>query len=390
MAKSTATELAQSLIRCPSITPQAAGAMDVVRASLEPWGFSCRDMIFTESRGSYAGEQVHNFYARRDGKPGKHLCFSGHLDVVPPGNEADWRHPPFAADIEDGILYGRGACDMKTAVACFMAAVGDFLDRYGETFTGTISLLLTTDEEGRAVNGTARALSKLADSGERFDGCLVGEPTNIHTLGDMVKVGRRGSLNTRLTVRGVQGHVAYPERAHNPIPELINFLNDLMVAVLDHGSEYFEPSRLQITSVDVGNQASNVIPAEAVAHINIRFNDQHSSASLQEWLKKRCAQSLKSYQLDILTSGESFLSSPGHLCDLLTQAIVSITGETPQRGTAGGTSDARFIQAYCPVVEFGLVGSSMHQVDEQVSLRDIDSLTAVYGCFLENFFDLKP
>ncbi len=385
-----AVALAQSLIRCPSITPQTEGVMEVVRAPLEQWGFSCRDLVFAESQGKNAGEHVHNLYARRDGqrdgRAGRHLCFSGHLDVVPAGDEAAWRHPPFAAMIEEGILYGRGACDMKTAVACFVAAVGQFLDHCGGDFAGTISILVTSDEEGRAVNGTARALKELAGAGEHFDACLVGEPTNSSVLGDMIKVGRRGSLNARLAVCGVQGHVAYPERARNPIPELVAFLGDLLAVELDQGSPYFEPSRLQITSIDVGNQAGNVIPAQAVAQINIRFNDQHSGSSLEEWLRERCAASLQDYGLDITTSSESFLSSPGPLCDLLTQAVVKVTGRQPQRGTTGGTSDARFIQAYCPVVEFGLVGSSMHQIDEQVPLSDINSLTAIYCSFLEAFF----
>jgi succinyl-diaminopimelate desuccinylase len=362
--------LSRSLIRCPSVTPEDAGALDVLASALEPLGFTCHRLRFAEP-GTAA---VDNLYARRgDAEP--NLCFAGHTDVVAPG--AGWSVDPFAAEVRDGRLYGRGAADMKAAIACFVAAVARHLAGTGEP-RGSISLLITGDEEGPAVNGTRKVLDWLAARGERLDACLVGEPTNPATLGEMIKIGRRGSLNARLRVDGVQGHAAYPHLADNPIPRLIRILAALDAESLDTGTDYFQPSTLTLTSVDVGNPASNVIPAAAQAAFNIRFNDRHTFASLRDWIDARCRGAGGRYVLDLDCSGEAFLCAPGPWSTTVAAAVAEQTGCSAELSTSGGTSDARFLKEVCPVCEFGMVGESAHKVDESIPLADIESLTRIY------------
>jgi succinyl-diaminopimelate desuccinylase len=370
--------LTQALIRCPSITPIDAGALDVVEGALSRLGFRCHRLTF-EAPDS---PPVANLYARLgDERP--NLAFAGHTDVVPPGDVAAWRAAPFAGALLDDAIYGRGAVDMKGAIACFIAAVARLLAE--KRPRGSISCLISGDEEGPAVNGTPKLLRWLAEQGEVLDACLVGEPTNPSHLGEMIKVGRRGSMTGQLTVRGVQGHVAYPERADNPIPRLLRLLDALSREALDVGSEHFQPSRLVITSVDVGNPASNVIAAAARATFNIRFNDRHTPAALEARLRALLGGVGEDHELAISTSGDSFVTAPGPLTALLAAAIEAELGCKPEHSTSGGTSDARFIKDLCPVVEFGLVGQTMHQIDERVALSDLEALTRVYGGFLDRY-----
>jgi succinyl-diaminopimelate desuccinylase len=369
--------LAAALIRRPSITPKDEGALDIVAASLEKLGFGCHHLVFGD---------IHNLYARRGtGRP--NLCFAGHTDVVPTGAVEAWSFDPFSATLRDGALCGRGAVDMKGAIAAFIAAAQRFLHVRGPDFTGSISLLITGDEEGDAVNGTRKVLDWLAERGEPLDACLVGEPTSAEQLGDMVKIGRRGSMTGRLTVHGVQGHTAYPHLADNAAHRLVAMLHALTTAELDRGSEHFQPSTLQVSTIDIGNPASNVIPATARAVFNIRFNDGWTSEKLERWLRNRLDEVGGRYALAVSVSGESFLVAPGMLSDRLAEAIRRVTGRTPEFSTTGGTSDARFIHTHCPVAEFGLVGQTMHKVDERVELSDLAALTAIYHTFLSLFFD---
>ncbi len=373
-------ELGRALIRCPSITPIDAGALDVLGSVLQDMGFVCHRLPFADG-----GPEVHNLYARKgDGAP--NFCFAGHTDVVPVGDAAAWSVDPFAADIRDGRLYGRGASDMKTGIACFVAAVDRFLGERGGRFDGSISFLITGDEEGPAINGTVKVLEWLRKRGERLDACLVGEPTNPKTIGEMVKIGRRGSLNCVLDVWGVQGHAAYPQRADNPIPRLLRMVTDLDGTRLDNGTDHFEPSTLTITSVDVGNSAANVIPARARAAFNIRFNDLHTSKGLTEWIGSRCADIDERFGLVTESSGEAFLSPPGRLSGIISGAVQRTTGLTPELSTSGGTSDARFIRTMCPVAEFGMSGETAHKVDENVLVSDIFELTRIYRAVLDDFF----
>jgi len=371
------TVLAAALIRCPSVTPRDEGALDLVAAALEKLGFDCHRLVFGD---------IHNLYARRgDGSP--NLCFAGHTDVVPAGAAEAWTFDPFSASLRDGALCGRGAVDMKGAIAAFIAAAGRYLDERGRDFAGSISLLITGDEEGDAVNGTRKVLDWLEARGETIDACLIGEPTSAQSLGDMIKIGRRGSMTGRLAVHGVQGHTAYPHLADNAAHRLVAMLHALTTAELDRGSEHFQPSTLQVSTIDIGNPATNVIPATARAVFNIRFNDCWTSEKLERWLRNRLDEVGGRYALDISVSGESFLVMPGMLSDRLAEAIRRVTGSTPELSTTGGTSDARFIQAHCPVAEFGLVGLTMHKVDERVELSDLNDLTAIYQTFLDLFFD---
>jgi succinyl-diaminopimelate desuccinylase len=363
-------ELTQALIRCASVTPADAGAQAILADALTALGFTVHRLRFGETENLFA----------RHGTAAPHVCFAGHTDVVPAG--AGWRHGPFEGEIEDGVLYGRGACDMKGGVAAFTAAAAALLAAGPPR--GSISLLITGDEEGPATDGTVRVLEWLAARGEIPDFCVVGEPTNPAALGDMIKVGRRGSLNARITVEGVQGHTAYPQRADNPVHRLVAALAELSEAVLDRGSERFEPSGLQITSVDVANPASNVIPASASARLNIRFNDQHSGASLERWLREVIARHAERFTLGVEVSGEAFLTQPGQFTDLLVASVRAVTGREPALDTGGGTSDARFIARYCPVAEFGLVGASMHKTDECVAVADLRLLTEIYGSLLRS------
>ena len=370
--------LAQALIRCPSVTPEDHGALDVVEGALERLGFTCHRLTFAE----HGTAPVGNLYARvGEGPP--NLCFAGHTDVVPPGDLAGWRVGPFAGEIVDGVLYGRGAVDMKGAIACFITAAARFLDQHRPA--GSISCLITGDEEGPAINGTRKVLDWLARRDEKLDACLLGEPTNAERLGDTVKVGRRGSLNGRLTVRGIQGHVAYPERADNPIPRLLGMLRALSEEPLDGGSEHFQPSQLVTTSIDVGNSASNLIPATAAATFNVRFNERYTARTLEAALRARLDASGGDYRLETAGSAEAFLTPPGPFTDLLQALIERELGIVPELSTSGGTSDARFLKSVCPVVEFGLAGATIHQVDERVPVADLEALTRVYQALLASF-----
>jgi len=375
-------QLTQSLIRCPSVTPAEGGALDLLERTLAAIGFRCWRLPF-QAEGSVA---VDNLYARWGEGQGPAFAFAGHCDVVPVGDAAGWSSDPFGAVIRDGRLIGRGAADMKAAIACFVAAAERFLARRGSGFAGRIALLITGDEEGPSVNGTKPMLGWLKAQGERLDACLVGEPTNPEALGDMIKIGRRGSMSGYLTVHGVQGHSAYPHLADNPVHRLIRMLESITRDPLDAGTTHFQPSTLQVTSVDVGNPASNVIPAAARAIFNIRFNDAHSSASLTRWLEERFAAVGGRYELKLHVSGESFLTPPGALSDVVSRAIEQVTGRRPELSTTGGTSDARFIKDYCPVAEFGMVGRTMHKVDEEVALADIERLARIYERVLDGFF----
>ena len=377
-APSDPLALAQALIRCPSVTPEDHGALDVVEHALEQLGFTCHRLMFEEDGRT----PVENLYARvGEGSP--NLCFAGHTDVVPPGDRAGWRVDPFAGEVIERVLYGRGAVDMKGAIACFLAAAARFLERHRPE--GSISFLITGDEEGPAINGTRKVLAWLKERGETLDACVVGEPTSAERLGDTIKIGRRGSLSVRLTVRGVQGHVAYPARADNPIPRLLTMLQALSAEPLDAGSEHFQPSELVITSVDVGNPASNLIPAEARASFNIRFNDRHTARELETALRARLDATGGDYRLEIHAGAEAFRTMPGPFTDLLQALIERELGTVPELSTTGGTSDARFIKDVCPVVEFGLVGATIHQVDERVPLPDLEALTRVYQALLASF-----
>ncbi len=378
-----ALELARALIRCPSVTPTDAGALGVVADVLTSLGFNCHRLSFEED----GTEAVENLYARLGNAP-PHLCFAGHTDVVPVGDQGDWSTDPFAAEVRDGQLWGRGAVDMKSAVACFVAAVGRFLAATTGPVPGSISLLLTGDEEGPAINGTVKVLRWLAARDERPDACLVGEPTCAGTLGSMIKVGRRGSLNGVLTVSGTQGHVAYPQHADNPIPTLMRLLQSVDGCSLDGGTEYFQPSRVEITSIDVDNRATNVIPAKAIARFNVRFNTNHTGAGVHELLKARFRAAMPEahWHLAVRCSGEAFLCPPGALGEIIADSVRDVTGIIPAFGTTGGTSDARFLKDLCPVAEFGMVGDTAHKVDEAVALQDIDRLTAIYAGVLHRWF----
>jgi succinyl-diaminopimelate desuccinylase len=376
-----AVELAVELIRRPSVTPKDEGALELVAARLERLGFTCHRLVFDEP----GSEPIANLYARcGSGRP--NVCFAGHTDVVPAGPADAWSFQPFAAELRDGALCGRGAVDMKGAIAAFIAAAERFLAARGAGFAGAISLLLTGDEEGVAVNGTRKVLEWLKARGEVLDACVVGEPTSAAALGDMIKIGRRGSMTGRLVVAGVQGHVAYPHLADNAAHRLVALLSALTTGTLDAGTEHFQASSLQITTIDIGNPATNVIPGQAFATFNIRFNDRWTSETLKAWAEERFAAVGGRYQIAWEVSGESFLVPPGSVSDCLAAAISAVTGRTPELSTTGGTSDARFIHAHCPVAEFGLVGQTMHKADERVELADLAQLTAIYEAFLHKFF----
>jgi succinyl-diaminopimelate desuccinylase len=378
--------LAAELIRRPSVTPRDEGALGIVASRLERLGFACHPLTFAEEGpNGEKSEPVANLYARwGNGRP--NLCFAGHTDVVPTGAAEQWSFDPFGAALRDGVLCGRGAVDMKGAIAAFIAAAERFIATRGPDFAGSISLLITGDEEGVAVNGTKKVLDWLKARGEALDACLVGEPTSATELGDMIKIGRRGSMTGRITVTGVQGHVAYPHLADNAAHRLVTLLGTLTAEPLDAGTEHFQASGLQVTTIDIGNPTTNIIPGAARATFNIRFNDLWSSATLKEWVAARLAAVGGEYQLQWEVSGESFLVPPGQISDCLAGAIGEVTGRTPELSTTGGTSDARFIQAYCPVAEFGLVGQTMHKTDERVEIADIAQLTAIYEAFLDRFF----
>jgi succinyl-diaminopimelate desuccinylase len=367
--------VAQALIRLPSVSPDPGESQRLLAAMLEALGFSVAHLPYGEG-----AERTPNFFARL-GTGGPHICYAGHTDVVPPGRAEDWRYPPYEARIADGLLYGRGACDMKGGIAAFVAAVARQVAAGGAQ--GSISLLITGDEEGPATYGTCKVLEWMQAQNQIPDYCLVGEPTNPRVLGEMVKVGRRGSLNAQIVVEGTQGHVAYPQRADNPVHRLLAVLEALRATPLDYGTQYFEPSSLQVTSIDVGNEATNVIPARAQARLNIRFNDLHTGTALIGWIETLCRQHAPRSTVTATISGESFLTQPGRETRALVSAIRQVTGLEPALDTGGGTSDARFIARYCPVSEFGLVGASIHKVDEHASVDDLEKLTSIYQTFLQ-------
>jgi succinyl-diaminopimelate desuccinylase len=379
-----AITLARDLLRCPSVTPAEGGALALIENVLKTAGFEVHRVTFSEEGTA----PVENLYARI-GTEAPHLVFAGHTDVVPPGDDAAWTKPPFAGEIVGDTLYGRGAVDMKGAIACAIAATLDHLAE--KPPTGSISFLITGDEEGIAVNGTVKLLRWAEERGEAFDHCLLGEPTNTDTLGDMVKVGRRGSQNGTLVVTGRQGHVAYPERADNPVRGLVALMGALMYEPLDHGSAHFGPSNLEFTSIDIGNSTVNLIPASARARFNIRFNDNYTQESLRALIELRAQNTARSHIRFHIewepSNADAFLAPPGPFTDLVSGAIAHVTGRRPELSTTGGTSDARFIKNYCPVIEFGLVGRTMHQVDERTPVADLAQLTAIYRKILEWYFD---
>ena len=380
--------LAQDLIRCPSVTPADAGAIAVLEGALKPLGFACRRLRFEED----GAPPIENLYARI-GTQGPNFCFAGHTDVVPPGDAKLWKHDPFAATIQNGTLYGRGAVDMKSAIACFAAAASRFIAA-GKPY-GSISLLITGDEEGPTnVNGTKKILAWLQEHGERLSHCIVGEPTSTAATGDVLKIGRRGTMNAKVTVTGTQGHAAYPHQANNPIPAMAELVTRLAAWKLDGGTDHFDPSSLAFTTVDVGNPATNVIPAEARAGFNIRFNDRHKSADLIAHIKAEAAAvaAARGVQIAVTAhaSGEPFLTKPGSFTALLSKVVTEVTGRAPELSTTGGTSDARFIKDHCPVVEMGLPGGTMHKADECVPVAEIEKLTALYERVLGAYFANPP
>jgi succinyl-diaminopimelate desuccinylase len=373
-------DLTRALVRRPSVTPDAAAALEVVAAALRAAGFTCELLRFEQPETA----PVDNLFAKLgDGHP--HLVLAGHVDVVPPGDPARWSVDPFAGEIRDGMLWGRGAADMKSGVAALVAAAARHVARHGLKH-GAISFLITGDEEGVAVNGTARLVAWARERGERFDHCVLAEPTSLERLGDTAKIGRRGSLSGSLTVRGRQGHTAYPQRADNAAHRIVAMLQALLAEPIDAGTTHFEPSDLQLTSIDIGNPATNVIPGEARARFNIRYNDSQNAASLEHWLRARLDAVGGSYRLELASSGDAFITEPGRLSDLLSASVEGVTGRRPALATSGGTSDARFIKDHCPVIEFGLVGATIHQVDERVAVADIERLTLIFEALLGRYF----
>lgn len=376
----SALDIARKLIQCPSVTPEDAGAQAYLKSVLEPLGFIIHDLPF-EGNGSYP---VKNFFGRY-GTIGPHLCFAGHTDVVPAGDEKAWSVPPFAGEVVGDKLVGRGASDMKGNIAAFVAAAGKFLTGQ-ERFKGSISLLITGDEEKDAVNGTRRVLEWMADNNHTPDVCLVGEPTNPEIMGQEIKIGRRGSLTGHLCVKGKQGHVAYPERADNPLPRLVRYLDVLSNYIFDKGSAFFPPSSFQISTIDVGNPASNVIPAEGKATFNIRFSDRWTTEALEQKIRFVLDGIDPHYDLAFVRGADSFLTQPGEWTGLVADAVKTVTGNRPAMSTNGGTSDARFAASYCPVVEFGMINKSIHQVDEHCTLADLEKCETIYHEILKKYF----
>jgi succinyl-diaminopimelate desuccinylase len=380
--------LAQALIRCRSVTPVEGGALELLQAVLEPAGFDCHRLKFSEP----GTPDVDNLYARFGaiGSNGPHLSFAGHTDVVPPGDEAAWTHPPFAAVIEKGVLWGRGAIDMKGAVACFAVAALRFIKGHGGKVPGAISFLITGDEEGPSINGTVKVLDWMKANGERMDACVVGEPSSLDALGDELKIGRRGSLNGELIVKGKQGHAAYPRTAENPVPKLARMIDRLSSTPLDQGSAHFEPSSLEVTVISVNNVATNVIPSEARAKLNIRYNDKWTRPKIEAHVRAICeaagGETKARWEISFSGTGDVFRTEPGPLVDTMSGAVAAITGHTPRMSTGGGTSDARFIHFHCPVIEFGLINRTIHQVDERCDVADLEQLTNVYSEFLSRYF----
>ncbi len=380
-----ALPIARDLLRCPSVTPADAGALGVLENILKAAGFETHRVTFSEPGAA----DIDNLYARI-GRDKPHITFAGHTDVVPPGDDTKWTHGAFAGDVAGGFLYGRGAVDMKGGIACSVAAVLDYLAANGGKPKGSISFLITGDEEDVAVNGTIKLLKWAADRGETFDHCVLGEPSNVNELGDCIKIGRRGSLSGTLIVDGTQGHVAYPHRALNPSPQIANLIAALSAEPLDQGTDHFQPSNLEFVSIDIDNPAWNVIPASARARFNIRYNDCHTQESLRALIEQRVVKaSGNSIRARIEwepSNADVFRTQSGTFTDLVVAAIEDVTKRKPELNTGGGTSDARFITHYCPVLEFGLVGQTMHQIDERVPVADLEKLTKIYRGILERYF----
>jgi succinyl-diaminopimelate desuccinylase len=380
-----ALSIAQQLIRCPSVTPLDAGALGVLQKVLKANGFEVHRVTFREPGTA----DIDNLYARVGDQP-PHITFAGHTDVVPPGDEAAWTHGAFSGDVKDGLLYGRGAVDMKGGIACSVAAVLHYLADHGGKPKGSISFLITGDEEDVSVNGTIKLLQWVSSRGERFDHCVLGEPSSQAVLGDCIKIGRRGSQSGTLYVEGRQGHVAYPHRAANPVPDISRLIVALSDEPLDAGSAQFQPSNLEFTSVDVGNSATNVIPGQARAKFNIRFNDHFTQESLRKLIEQRLSAAagnrIRAHIAWEKSNSNVFLTRPGPFTDLAVAAIAEVTGRKPELSTTGGTSDARFIASYCPVIEFGLVGQTMHQIDERAAVSDLEKLTRIYRGILDRYF----
>ncbi len=382
-----------ALIRCPSVTPAEGGALSALQAMLAPMGFAIDRPVFSED----GTPDVENLYGRLSGN-GPHLMFAGHTDVVPVGDEADWTHPPFAAEVADGWMFGRGAVDMKGGIACFVAAIARHIEAHGAP-KGSVSLLITGDEEGPSINGTVKLLDWAAKRGESWDAAIVGEPTNPEALGDMIKIGRRGSMSADIVVHGRQGHAAYPHLADNPVPGIVTLVDALLSPAFDEGTDSFQPTNLEVTTIDVGNPATNVIPARARASFNIRFNDTWTAETLQAEIHNRLDRAAARRKLrpgreekidfELIWRDRPspvFLTRDEKLTAGLSASVEAVTGRKPVLSTSGGTSDARFIKDHCPVVEFGLVGQTMHMVDERVALADLETLTRIYQRFLEDWF----
>jgi len=379
----------ENLVRCPSVTPQEGGAIDYLEKLFLTHGFQCNRLVFKDQ----ATPDIDNLFARI-GKKGPHLCFAGHTDVVPPGDVKDWTHPPFAAFNDGKVLYGRGATDMKGSIAAFAAAAIDWVKQADGKFPGSVSFLITGDEEGPAINGTRKVLAWMKENGHVPDHCLVGEPSCTDKLGDTVKVGRRGSLSFAVTVEGKQGHVAYPAKADNPLPKLCRFLDRIASTPLDSGNEHFDPSTLAITTIDVGNPAGNVIPNRATAKFNIRFNTEHSAESLRTWVDEQIAAVTAelggTFKVQSSEAADAFITEPGSFVGLVLDAIERETGLTARLSTSGGTSDARFVKDYCPVLEFGPTNATIHQVDEQINIAELRSTADVYAAIIDNYFSSQP
>jgi succinyl-diaminopimelate desuccinylase len=383
MATPSALDIARALVRCPSVTPAEGGAIAFLDGLLKAAGFETHRPVFSAP----GTPDIENLYARIGNADGPVLMFAGHTDVVPPGKLEAWTHPPFAADVVDGRLFGRGAEDMKGGVAASVAAVLAHLAAHGVPAKGGVSFLITGDEEGPAVNGTVKLLQWAKARGERMDHCILGEPTNVERVGDMIKIGRRGSLTGHITAHGKQGHVAYPERASNPVHGMARLIAQLLATPLDAGTAHFAPSNLEMTTVDVGNPTTNVIPNEAKASFNIRFNETWTPVTLEAEIRRRLDAAGQLYTAVFApTNAVAFVTEPGLFVDLVSRAVTAETGATPKLSTTGGTSDARFIKDYCPVIEFGLVGRTMHQIDESIGVEDLEALMRVYGRVLRDYF----
>ena len=381
--------LLEALVRCPSVTPQEGGALDYLEKFLGARGFTCERLVF-KAEGT---PDVENLFARW-GTKAPHLCFAGHTDVVPPGDVKDWTHPPFAAAQDGKFLYGRGATDMKGSIAAFAAAVADWKAERDDKPAGSISFLITGDEEGPAINGTVKVLEWMKENGHIPDHCIVGEPSSVDKLGDTIKIGRRGSVSFTVTVEGKQGHVAYPLKADNPIPKLARFLDRIASAKLDDGNEHFEPSTLAITTVDVGNPAGNIIPPRATAKFNIRFSTEHSFESLRPWIDAHVAAVTAelggTFKVQSQEGAQAFITEPGAFVGLVLDAVEQETGQVAKLSTAGGTSDARFIKDYCPVLEFGPTNATIHQVDERIDIEELRATARVYGAIIDRYFNSRP